>query len=153
MIEAALAIRERMVAQNPSVTLFQDRLASSHHILGVLLDETGDPEVPRDVCQSAISIRERLVEQNPTVTRYQRDLARSHFNLGNLLSRTGALAGAGQAYPGLTDDPGASGRAEPLLLRVSARPGQKPSQPRQHASPHGRPRRGPAGVPARTGDL
>ena len=42
--EASLAIWERLVTQNPSVTAYQDGLATSRGNLGVLLHKSGDPE-------------------------------------------------------------------------------------------------------------
>ncbi len=96
--QAAIAIGERLVAQNPTVSDYQSGLAIDHHSLGVLLRETGDPEGAREAFQAAIAIGERLVAQNPTVSDYQNSLAASHLNLGVLLRETGDPEGAREAH-------------------------------------------------------
>jgi serine/threonine-protein kinase len=135
----ALAIWERLAAENPTVTQFQSGLARSHNNVGVLLKETGRPDDALASYTRAVEIQERLAAENPTVTQFQSDLARSHNNIGNMLSATGrpddALASFTRALeiqerlaaenPAVTHFQGDLARSHNnigLLLRATGRP-------------------------------
>jgi serine/threonine-protein kinase len=84
----SLAIRERLVRENPSVTGFQTDLASSHNNIGLLESETGHPDQALESYGKALTIRERLARENPSVTQSQSHLAQSHNNIGALQRQT-----------------------------------------------------------------
>jgi tetratricopeptide (TPR) repeat protein len=85
----ALAIRERLARENPSVTEFHRNLAASHNDIGLLQSETGDTDQALESYGKALAIQERLARENPSVTDFQSDLATSHNNIGVFQSDTG----------------------------------------------------------------
>ncbi len=94
----ALAIREKLAQENPTVIKYQNDLAASHNNLGALLSATGKNAEAREAYDQAILIKKKLAQENPTVTKYQNNLAASHNNLGALLASTGKNAEAREAY-------------------------------------------------------
>jgi tetratricopeptide (TPR) repeat protein len=92
--EAALSIRQRLAAANPSVSAFQSELAASHRSIGILLADIGKPADALKFHRAALAIQTKLAEANPSVTAFQSDLAASHHNMGVLLRDTGKRADA-----------------------------------------------------------
>jgi tetratricopeptide (TPR) repeat protein len=73
----ARELEETLVAQNPSVTQFQNDLAGTYTNLGELQIAKGRPSDAERSYSRAREIREMLVAQNPSVTVFQNDLADS----------------------------------------------------------------------------
>ncbi len=94
----SLAIRERLVRENPSVARFQSDLAKSYNNVGSLQSETGRPAEALASYEQARAIRERLVRENPSVSEFQSDLAGSHQSIGILQHETGRPAEAMASY-------------------------------------------------------
>ena len=67
-VPQALAIREKLAADNPAVTEFRSDLADSHNNLGILLSETGRPTEAEAEHREALAIQEKLAADNPAVT-------------------------------------------------------------------------------------
>ena len=87
--EESLAIRERRVRENPSVTQFQSDLARTHSLIGRLQGDIGRQADAMASLQKARPIRERLARENPSVTQIQSELAASHANIGRLQRQMG----------------------------------------------------------------
>jgi tetratricopeptide (TPR) repeat protein len=85
----ALAIWEKLVAENPTVTSYQSGLATNDNNLGILRLETGDREAALEIFQHSLAIREKLATDHPDVVGYQVDLGSACCNLGNLISSGG----------------------------------------------------------------
>ena len=96
--EEALAIRERLARESPSVTQFQSDLAQSHTAIGTLQRETGRPAEAMASHEQARAIREWLARDKPSVTQFQSDLAVSHTFLGTLQAEKGRRAEALASY-------------------------------------------------------
>jgi serine/threonine protein kinase/Tfp pilus assembly protein PilF len=94
----AIAIRNQLVADFPTVTAYREELASSHTHLGVLLMHTGRPSESETAFCDALAINKQLVADFPTVSVYRQELATSHGNLGNVLNATGRPKEAETAY-------------------------------------------------------
>ena len=84
-----LAILEKLVAKNPTVTHFRGKLANSHTNLGNLLVQMGRPKESEPEYHAAVGLYQKVAEEYPAVTELRRRLAYSHNDLGNLLSSTG----------------------------------------------------------------
>ena len=63
--DKALAIRQKLVDDNPTVTMFQDELANGYNNLGSLLSRTGDAPGARAAYGKAIAIRQKLADAEP----------------------------------------------------------------------------------------
>ena len=88
--QQALAIRQRLVREHPSVTEYQSELSDSHHNIGLLLHHKfGQSDEALASLRQSLKILERLVEIHPIVIEYQDRLAGSYHNLGHLLGQTG----------------------------------------------------------------
>ncbi len=61
----ALAIRERLARESPSVTLFQSDLAQSHYNIGLLQGATGHLDQALESFGKAIAILEWLRAKTP----------------------------------------------------------------------------------------
>ena len=96
----ALAIRRKLVDDNPADTEFRNRLAVSHNNLGILLSQTGKPSEAEAEYREALAIRRKLADDNPAVTDFRSGLAQSHNSLGSLLAETGKLAEAEAEFRG-----------------------------------------------------
>ena len=90
----ALAIREKLAADNPKVPVHRDAVAVSHTNLSVILRRLGRPTEARDGCDQAIAIREALVREVPKVPMYRSHLAYSYRRRGLARGDLGDFAGA-----------------------------------------------------------
>jgi tetratricopeptide (TPR) repeat protein len=95
---AALAIQQKLVEDNPTVSQFQGDLAGSHLSIGNMLIDTGKPAEALRSYESALMLQRKLVEANPAVLQFQSDVAASHNNIGLLLRSIGKAAEALRAY-------------------------------------------------------
>ena len=74
----ALAIQQKLVDVNPSVTSFQNALAWSHKSIGGLLRDTGKPAAALESFGKALAIQQKLVKvPNPSVTGFQSGASRN----------------------------------------------------------------------------
>ena len=119
----AVAIRERLVRDNPTVTQYPADLASSYHNIGGLLFDTGNPTEALESERRALEIWEPLVRNNPSAHKYQNSLGVTLHKIAEIEIRqrlwreTPGAPGAGdQASAG-----GACGHAPPSLLSESFR--------------------------------
>ena len=71
------------------VTQFQEELAASHHNIGQLQDQLGQPRQSLASYEKAFAIQQRLACENPTVSKHRSHLATSHHSIGLLHLRTG----------------------------------------------------------------
>ena len=94
----ALAIQQKLVDANPSVTGFQNALAWSHKSIGGLLRDTGKPAEALESFGKALTIQQKLVDANPSVTGFQSALAEFLLSTGFLLARIGRLNEAFDLY-------------------------------------------------------
>jgi serine/threonine protein kinase len=85
----ALAIRQKLVDDNPAVTEFRSSLAQSHFGLGSALIFTGRLSEAEAEYGTALAIRQKLADDNPAVAQFDMDLAATHHNLGILLPARG----------------------------------------------------------------
>ncbi len=150
----AMAVRQKLANDDPTLTEVQSDLAQSHHNLGYLLSDTGKPAKAEAEYRKSLVIYQKLVDDNPAVTRFRDSLANSHLDLGILLSQTGrpAEAEAEQRkavalYQKLTDDnpevpePSVWPRRCPLLSRrrdPPARPGGRGARSLRTSDRHSR---------------
>ena len=66
-----LAIRQKLADDNPAVTGFRSRLATSHINLGMLLSQTGKPSEAEAEFRKGLAIRQKLADDNPAVTEFR----------------------------------------------------------------------------------
>ena len=95
---AALAVRERLAAEDPGNVDRQRNLSISHDNIGKVLNARGDMVGAERAHRASLAVAEQLVAIDPSNARWQRDLAISHMNIGRLLSAQGNLTGAERAY-------------------------------------------------------
>jgi serine/threonine protein kinase len=103
--EAALNDYERMqatfaglAAAFPTVPEYRQRLAGSHHNLGLLLTDLGQRPAAEQAYRRALDLYEQLAADFPTVPEYRQGLAGSQNSLGHLLTALGQGQAAEQAY-------------------------------------------------------
>jgi serine/threonine protein kinase/phage tail protein X len=94
----SLTIFERLARENPSVTKYQNDLATHHNNIGNLQSATGRSDLALKSYGRALEIGERLARENPSVAAYQSGLATSHGNLGLLQGATGRADLALKSY-------------------------------------------------------
>jgi tetratricopeptide (TPR) repeat protein len=80
----ALAIRERLARDNPSVTEVQSDLAVSNQNIAVLQRATGRPDQALESYGKALVIRDRLARENPSATEFQSDLGATLNNMAEI---------------------------------------------------------------------
>ncbi len=85
----ALAIRQRLVDADPTVTAYRAELPRCYNRIAHSLHETGKPAEAVGAYETALSILEKLAEADPSVTGYQSQLAANHSNLAVVLGMTG----------------------------------------------------------------
>jgi serine/threonine protein kinase/tetratricopeptide (TPR) repeat protein len=83
---AAVALQEKLVADFPARSDFQQELSRSHHNLGNLLANTGRPKEAEAAYRAAVALQKQLVGRFPQQANFRRSLALSQHNLGSLLS-------------------------------------------------------------------
>jgi eukaryotic-like serine/threonine-protein kinase len=90
----AIAIQQKLVDDNPTVTEFRNRVAMSHNNLGLALEDAGKLAEAEAEYRDAIAIYQKVSDDNPAVTEFRRFLAVGQNNFGILLSKVGKLAEA-----------------------------------------------------------
>jgi hypothetical protein len=63
----ALALRERLARDNPEITKYQNELAKSHTIIGLLLNEARQFTQGLESLTRAAAIQNRLADNQPSV--------------------------------------------------------------------------------------
>jgi tetratricopeptide (TPR) repeat protein len=96
----ALAINQKLVDDNPSVTHLQSDLAANHHGLGQVMHATGRLAEAEAQYRTAIAISQKATERSPAVAQYRLFLANHHHNLGIVLQAMGRPAEAEAEYRG-----------------------------------------------------
>ena len=75
----SLAIREKLVAENPDDPVLQRDLSSLYLRVGGRFADTGDHQGALERYKQAVDVRERLFESDPDSGRAKRDLAVAHY--------------------------------------------------------------------------
>jgi tetratricopeptide (TPR) repeat protein len=83
----AVAIGERLVRDNPSVTDFQRDLATCHNNIGSLQNHTGHPDLASESYRKALAILEPLAREHPTSPEYASVLGATLNNLASIDQR------------------------------------------------------------------
>jgi tetratricopeptide (TPR) repeat protein len=93
-----VAILQKLVDDNPTVSQYQNALALSRSGIGFVLMQIGKPAESLKSYASARAIQRTLADLHPTVTEYQSNLATSEGAIGSVLSETGKKTEARKAY-------------------------------------------------------
>jgi len=93
-----ISLREKLVADSPSVRDYQQRLAMSEANLADLLASTGRREEAASLLRRAIALFETLAVKSPSSADCQFFLAATHNTLGLVLEQTGRSMEAEQEY-------------------------------------------------------
>ena len=91
----AVAIRQKLVADDPPVTEFRRGLVSSQNTLAKLLSNTGKPAEAEAEFHKALALWKKLIDDNPAVTALRSGLADSHLLSRRPVLNTGKLGGEG----------------------------------------------------------
>ena len=95
---ASLAIRERLVAADPTNMSRLSELADSHLVIGDVLFVQKQFDESIVSYQASLAVRERLVTFNPTNTNWLYNLALLHNRVANVLQTQGRVDDALQNY-------------------------------------------------------
>jgi hypothetical protein len=95
---AALAIRKRSAANEPSNLGRQRDLSMSYEKIGSLQAAQRDHRAALANFQTSLGIRERLTASDPRNTQWQRDVSVSHNLIGGVQLELGDKAAALQSY-------------------------------------------------------
>jgi tetratricopeptide (TPR) repeat protein len=90
----AIAISQKVTADNPAVTRFRVFLGNHHHGLGDLLSQTGKPAEAEAEYRRALEICAKLAADNPKVPHHRKVVASCHEDLSVVLRRLGRPAEA-----------------------------------------------------------
>jgi non-specific serine/threonine protein kinase/serine/threonine-protein kinase len=90
----ALAIREKLVEQEPDNKEDRRALATIYSRTAELLESTGESQASMDRYRKALAIREQLYAENPTDSATKRDLAISYFEIAEGQVNLGDIEGA-----------------------------------------------------------
>jgi serine/threonine protein kinase/tetratricopeptide (TPR) repeat protein len=90
--ERAVALREKLVRENPAVHEFRGELAFSYRALGRLRRVRGEREPAARAFDQALALLERLVLEQPASPEYRRILGLTYTSLGVLRFESGDLA-------------------------------------------------------------
>jgi tetratricopeptide (TPR) repeat protein len=93
-----MAIAQKLVDDNPDLTLFRVLLARSHDNLGWRLLNAGKPAEAEAECRKALALQQQLADGQPGIPRNREYLALMHRSLGSLLLNTGKSAEAEAEY-------------------------------------------------------
>jgi tetratricopeptide (TPR) repeat protein len=129
-LEAGLAIYQRLLDANPSVTKFQEESSVYGLVAGEVLMKLGRPVEARAALERSRDMHKRLVELNPGGVYYKGVLAGIHTRLGDLARATGrpddargdygrALATSEEALNSNPKDPDLAWRAADTLRRLA----------------------------------
>jgi tetratricopeptide (TPR) repeat protein len=94
----ALAIRQKLVHDNPAAIQFRQGLGISHHSLGGVLQATGRPSEAEGEYRTALALLQKLADDNPAVVEIRNQLGAFHGSLGELLRATGRPSEAEAEY-------------------------------------------------------
>jgi serine/threonine protein kinase len=97
-LEAALEIYKRLLAANPSVTLFQEESSAFSQSAGEVFRKMGRPAEARAALERARDMHSLLVETHHKVARYRATLGEIHTSLGDLDRATGRPDEAREEY-------------------------------------------------------
>ena len=120
---AALAIQQKLAADNPAVTRFQSRLASSHQKIGWLLSETGKTAEAMESFRRALEIGQKLADDNPAVPGYRNGLASSYTNTADVLRHPLPVRRGTQGLRAGDRDPRRAGQGQPRHHPLPQPPG------------------------------
>ena len=95
---AALAIRQELVAADPTNAPFRRDLAVGHRKVGLMLAATGDQASALQSYQAALALRQELAAADPQNATARTDLARIYGDIGPALAIIGDLAGAVESF-------------------------------------------------------
>jgi serine/threonine protein kinase/tetratricopeptide (TPR) repeat protein len=90
----AIAIRQKLVDENPDVLQFRMGQADNHLALGNLILSTGRQKEAEAEYSAAMKAIQKLVDNYPAVTQFRIDLAKVYESFGNALLITGKEAEA-----------------------------------------------------------
>lgn len=130
--QAALNIKQRLVAAHPKVIEYQEQLANTHQNLGKMYYVTGRMKDAERSFQAALDLRQKLAATHPDIVRFLTNLVRAYNALGGVYHETGRLSDAErslQAAPPIRRSPStdatvgapAEGRDDPRPRRWSDR--------------------------------
>ena len=91
-LRKALALRQKLTADNPGVKSHRDRLAETHLCLAIVMSGTARPAEAEAEDRAALAIYQKLVDENPAVTKFREKVAATHSSLAMLLANTGRPA-------------------------------------------------------------
>ena len=114
--EAALAVAEKLAAQDPSNSGWQRDLSVSFNKIGDVQSARGNLDAALKAYQDSHAIFEKLAAQDPGNADWQRDLIVSHWRLADLAEQRREEAGARrhwQAALAIAKELGTSGRLAP----------------------------------------
>ena len=97
-LEASLAIREKLVKQDPDNAGWQRDLSVNYDKVGDLQSAQGDLAGALQSYCDSLAISEKLTKQDPANADWQRDLSVSYNKVANVQSAQDDLAGALQSY-------------------------------------------------------
>jgi tetratricopeptide (TPR) repeat protein len=80
--DQAMALRQKLVKENPSVSKYQEGLAKTYYALGILENRQSKAKESQESFRKSLEIRERLVAEHPGVTRLAVDVAWTCLRLG-----------------------------------------------------------------------
>jgi tetratricopeptide (TPR) repeat protein len=89
---------EQLAVDFPAIPSFRRRLAQSHAVLGLILNEAGRVREAEAAYRAAVAVQKKLVVDFPTSRDYRRALAAIHSDLATLLTGLGQWAEAEVAY-------------------------------------------------------
>jgi tetratricopeptide (TPR) repeat protein len=94
----SLEIKEKLVAENPSLAEYRSDLAAAQHGLGLALYSTGRLAEAEAQFRKAIASSHKAIEGNPAVAQHKLFLANHHNNLAGVLKYLGRPAEAESEY-------------------------------------------------------
>lgn len=94
----ALSIREKLVADFPSIPSYRENQAASHNILATVLTKLGKRPQAEGQYRKAVDIRDKLVAEFPAILGYRKAQGASHYDLGLVLKNLGKRPEAEQEF-------------------------------------------------------
>jgi tetratricopeptide (TPR) repeat protein len=92
------AIRERLLQAKPDDIAHRCQLATSNHVIGRLLADSGHSQAAIEPYRRALAHRELLVRDHPQDPRWQGDCGGSWYRLGEAFKNLGQDAEADEAF-------------------------------------------------------
>jgi tetratricopeptide (TPR) repeat protein len=94
----ALAIRQKLVHDNPAAIHYRQGLGLSHDSLGLVLRDKGKPAEAEAESRTAAALLQQLAHDNPAVAEFRKYLGLIHNDLGDLLRSVGRPSEAEAEY-------------------------------------------------------